>query len=247
MKLKFLLYLLIILVFATICGVSCRKKVNTHPNYAMYTVEISCIDENKIANVGYAVVYAEKNNILQLQTAKHIFENKNKKYFVTFKSGISRDINNIQIPDKDTDIAIIEISKDSLQKDHDYQLPGFFKRDKYKVGQNIYIWHDEYDNYPERTIDIINEQNSVISFYTLGKIAKGRSGSPVFLKNTDICLGIVSGYFIENSAIGEKTLVLSHEKEYYDSDIIQPLENISVWEKIKEIINNIWKNILSLF
>ena len=247
MKIKFSLFHLTILVLIIILGVSCRKKENVLPDYAMYTVEISCINKNEIVNVGYAVIYSEKNNILQLQTAKHILEDKNKKYFVTFKSGISRDIDNIQIPNADADIAIIEISKNTLQKDRDYQLPNFFEKEKYKAGQNIYIWHDEYDNYPERTIDIINAQNSIISFFTLGKIAKGRSGSPVFLKDTDICMGIVSGYFTVNSAVGEKILLLSLEKEYCDNSTIQHLKNISIWGKIKKIINNILKNILSLF
>ena len=41
---------------------------------------VACCDINEQT----AKAYAEKNNILQLQTAKHIFENKNKKYFSAY-------------------------------------------------------------------------------------------------------------------------------------------------------------------
>ena len=89
----------------------------------------------------------------------------------------------------------------------------------YKSGANIYILRDEYDNYPERKIDSISNSNAIVSFLIRGKISTGRSGSPVFLKDTDVCLGVVSGYFNEKSSVGEKTMCLATLNEELKTEI----------------------------
>lgn len=198
-------------VFIAIFATSCRKEPKkSFPDYAMFTVVVSTSQGNEISSIGYACVYAEKEDVLLLQTAKHLVENKNNKYFITFKSGLSADITAIDFPDKNKDIAIIQVKRKLLKNGKDYFVPESPKEADYKAGLGIYIWRDEYDNNPVRKIDDVNYQVPITIFSTAGSIAPGRSGSPVFLKDSKICLGVVSGYFKADSAMGEKTICLSY-------------------------------------
>jgi len=209
MKFKFYLPIMVlVLSLAMIGGGACRKKSPENYDYSHFSAIISVEKDGNFSSIGYAVVYAEKDNILQLQTAKHIVDNANNRYIITFKSGLSTDIVKINIPDKQADLAVIEVNRSLLQNGRDYKIPKFSTLNDYKSGANIYILRDEYDNCPERKIDSISNSNAIVSFLIRGKISTGRSGSPVFLKDTDVCLGVVSGYFNEKSGVGEKTMCL---------------------------------------
>lgn len=233
---KNVLYLIICSVISFFCGCNANSHEVNHKYFS------ASVSYGQFETVGYAVILKSENGKLYLLSAKHIFNKTKGEYYVTFSSGKSKKIINIK-NFKNNDTAIIEIDSNGLFENKDYKIPQITGVNERIKNMQLYILNDEYYNMPDRKISDTNNEK----IYLNGNIEKGRSGSPVFIKNSSICLGIVSGYFTKNSAIGEKILILTPENKYWTDNIIYPSKNISVWEKIKEIINNIWKNILSLF
>ena len=177
-------------------------------DYSSYIGDISIHTANGMSSIGYACVYAETPQFLQLLTASHVVNDSKQDYFISFHNGITVKVSAVKVLRKDSDLAILEVPNERLQKSREYEVPQFKKLRFEDVGQHLYIWGDEYDNYPERKIDMVKEKANIAEIYLPGTIATGRSGSPVFFKNTNICVGVISGFFTKASSVGEKIVCL---------------------------------------
>lgn len=178
-------------------------------DYSTYVADIS-VENPTQRRIGYACVYAVKGDLLQLLTAEHIVSDKNLKYIITFRNGTSVKVANINKPVKNADLAILEVPKEKLKDGKEYLIPEFRKLQKSDAGLSLYAFGDEMDNYPYRAVDSVNERANISEVYFAGSISKGRSGSPVFIKGSNRCIGIISGFFTKDSGVGEKTVVLLH-------------------------------------
>ena len=151
----------------------------------------------KSDNTCYAVVYRESEDELIFMSVAHYFKNNPPPYFIELDGSRIKDV---QIPDEMRDVAFFSVDNTGLVRGKDFEVPVFVS--DVEIATPITIFHDELYHLPDRKIEQMNaEERSVL---LSGVIAKGRSGSPAFIKGTDQCLGVVSGYYEKT----EQTLVL---------------------------------------
>ena len=184
------------------------EKTQSKFDYSSCTAVISFETPNGIKSIGYACIYAENSQSLQLLTAAHVVNDPKQDYFVTFHNGTTVKVSAVNILQKDADLALIEVPRKKLQNGKEYQIPQFDKLQNADAGKSLYVWGDEYENNPARMVDRVLEKNGVTEVYFNGSVAKGRSGSPVFLKDSNICVGVISGFFTKDSGVGENTVCL---------------------------------------
>ena len=152
----------------------------------------------KSDNTCYAVVYRESEDKLIFMSAAHYFKRNPPPYHIELAA---REIEDVQIPDEKRDVAFFSIDKAGIVRGKDFGLPVFVS--KVKITDPITIFHDDLYQISDRKVEQINtaERSILLS----GIVAKGRSGSPAFIKGTDQCIGVVSGYYEKS----KMTLVLS--------------------------------------
>ena len=151
----------------------------------------------KSDNTCYAVVYRESEDELIFMSVAHYFKRNPPPYFIELAGS---EIKDVQIPDEKRDVAFITVDKTGLVRGKDFEVPVFVSN--MEISAPITIFHDELYHLPDRVIEQMNaEERSVL---LSGIIAQGRSGSPAFIKGTNQCLGVVSGYYEKT----KQTLVL---------------------------------------
>ena len=151
----------------------------------------------KTDNTCYAVVYRESEDELIFMSVAHYFKRNPSPYFIELAGS---EIKDVQIPDEKRDVAFFTVDKTGLVRGKDFEVPVFVSN--VEISAPITIYHDELYHLPDRVIERMNaEEGSVL---LSGIIAQGRSGSPAFIKGTNQCLGVVSGYYEKT----KQTLVL---------------------------------------
>ena len=151
----------------------------------------------KTDNTCYAVVYRESENELIFMSVAHYFKRNPPPYYIELDGS---KINNVQIPDEKRDLAFFAIDKTGLVRGENFKVPVFVSN--VEITAPITIYHDDLYKLPDRKIERVNaEERSVL---LSGVVSKGRSGSPVFIKGTNQCIGVVSGYYEKS----KQTLVL---------------------------------------
>ena len=151
----------------------------------------------KSDNTCYAVVYRELEDELIFMSVAHYFKSTPPPYYIELDGS---EIKDVQIPDEKRDVAFFTVDKTGLAKGKDFGMPVFVS--PVEVAAPITIFHDELYHLPDRKIERMNEAER--SVLLSGIIAQGRSGSPAFIKGTNQCLGVVSGYYEKT----QQTLVL---------------------------------------
>lgn len=211
-KIPFLpiLFFVVFVGFTTFYLNTTKSKTVQKINYNLFSVEISLKRDNKLIKIGNGCIFSKNSQNIKILTAKHILEHANKNEFkIIFSSGKYADIQEIKFIDKNVDLAIIEVDKSFLEKIMIMKFQNSHNNSLKLIQKNsIYIWNDEYYNETERKINNFHYNKNILTTYIDGTIAPGRSGSPVFLNNTETCLGVISGYFKKDSTLGEKILCL---------------------------------------
>lgn len=152
----------------------------------------------KSDNTCYAVVYRESTDKLMFMSVAHYFKRNPPPYRIELAA---REIEGVQIPDKKRDVAFFSIDKAGIVRGKDFGLPVFVS--DVRISDPITIFHDDLYQMPARKVEQINtaERSILLS----GIVKKGQSGSPAFIKGTNQCVGVVSGYYEKS----KMTLVLS--------------------------------------
>ena len=239
---KKIVFIGVVIIFLGVifCVANGCSKQEDLVNYDIYTVGISSDD---MRGFGYGVVLKQENGKIYCLSAAHLFDKLFKEYYITFYSGKPRKVLNINRI-SGSDIAIVEVDGSGLLKNRDYSIPQFARyADKLKDAE-LHVFNDGYYRVPFRKM-IAADDNAI---YLPGKIEKGRSGSPLFIKNHPVCLGIVSGYYTAESKYGERVIVLMPEKEYCRELIDFNVEKkSSFWTSIGEVFRAFFRMIANWF
>ncbi len=135
-------------------------------------------------------------------------DGKDRKYSVQFSSGVVRDIVPLPLPPAGVDCAFVAVDSAGLVAGRDYAIPRFVEPDFMDEGKSTYIFEDYYGDRPKKVISV-NKSGEARSCYLDGPIQIGRSGSPVFIRDTVDCIGIVSGFYPVSATNGARTKVVS--------------------------------------
>ena len=220
-------------------GMGCAKE--TEPvNYDIYTVGVSLDDMRAF---GSGVVLKQENGKIYCLSAAHLFDKLFKDYYITFYTGKPRKVLNVR-KISGSDLAIAEVDGSGLQINRDYQIPQFARYADNLKDMELHVFNDGYYRIPFRKM--LGADDSAIDLP--GKMEKGRSGSPLFIKDHPVCLGIVSGYYTAESKYGEKVIVLMPEKEYCRELIDFNVEKkSSFWTSIGEVFRAFFEMIANWF
>lgn len=200
-------------------------------NYDVYTVGVSLED---MRGFGSGVVLKQENGKIYCLSATHLFDKSSQEYYITFYSGKPRKVLNVR-KISGSDLAVAEVDGSGLKLNRDYKIPQFARYTDRLKDVELHIFNDGYYRIPFRKM--IGADDSAI--YLPGKMEKGRSGSPLFIKDHPVCLGIVSGYYTAESENGEKVIVLMPEKEYCADDIVLKSDaELSFWEKLWKLLTD---------
>ena len=217
----------------------CSEETGT-ANYDIYTVGVSLDD---MRGFGYGVVLKQESGKIYCLSAAHLFDKLFKEYYIIFYSGKPRKVLNISRI-SGSDIAIVEVDGSGLLENRDYSIPHFARYAENLKDMELHVFNDGYYRVPFRKM-IGADDNAI---YLPGKIEKGRSGSPLFIKDHPVCLGIVSGYYTAESKYGEKIIILMPEKEYCRELIDFNVEKkSSFWTSIGEVFRAFFRMIANWF